>query len=79
MCVLTCTPCAPSEANAPGPAGAVAVAGLGISWLVKNLGILDSTAQAEELASTVGWVVHLAAPAGSPGACALWQVRGLLA
>uniref|UniRef100_A0A7S3VPC6 glycerol kinase n=1 Tax=Dunaliella tertiolecta TaxID=3047 RepID=A0A7S3VPC6_DUNTE len=33
--------------------GAVAVAGLGVSWLTKNLGILDSFMQAEELALTV--------------------------
>ncbi|KAF5838121.1 hypothetical protein DUNSADRAFT_3371 [Dunaliella salina] len=33
--------------------GAVAVAGLGISWLAKNLGILESNTQAEEVASTV--------------------------
>ena len=34
--------------------GAVAVAGLGVSWLTNNLGILESFMQAEELALTVG-------------------------
>ena len=33
--------------------GSVAVAGLGISWLRDNLGIIKSAAESEEVASTV--------------------------
>jgi len=52
--MLTCSPVPLLMSPTPSPsAGAVAVAGLGISWLAKNLGILESNTQAEEVASTV--------------------------